>query len=305
MDLPEEPYNIVMTSILIKFLSWWIPKRRYTHWHCSFWELLVAAFLFMFLPTITYDILYPDTSYEQELSDISQDSSNENFQTEEPNIEHPVVRLIQTRNWTLIGLGFYMACILAPINEEFLFRGCLQNWVQGGMTLFCRKWFPSDIKCSRFLISLVSITIPALVFALVHYRSEETGKMSIEDVAHNITNACVAWTLFTGICLTYLFSVRGLRFRDIYGSLREIPSLVCSGVKWIWIAIPVIEISIVVNFIQAVSDTHLVLDPIPLFPLAIVFGFLYYRTQSTLPSIVLHFLFNFTSLCLTFLFIEL
>jgi len=43
------------------------------------------------------------------------------------------------------------------------------------------------------------------------------------------------------------------------------------------------------------------LDPIPLFPLALVFGVLYHRTHRIAPSLVLHMAFNATSVVLLFL----
>lgn len=299
-----------MTTILIKILSWWLPERRYTQWHCNILEWLIAVILFLALPSISVLFVYPILdntlvfSEEQESSD-SQTGSSDLFKIDKPNDEHPVIRLVQTRNWTFIAIGFYMACILAPINEELLFRGGLQNCLQGFLTLLCRKKLRMNVRNSRFIISIFSIILPALFFALIHYRSEESGNISLKDIIYNITNSCVAWTFFAGICFTYLFGVRQLRFRDLFGSLREIPGLIGSGVKWIWIIIPVFIISIIVNIILWITQTHFVPDPIPLIPLAIVFGFLYYRTQSVLPSIALHFLFNFINLSLVLLFLGL
>ena len=292
-----------MTSILMKILSWWIPKRRYSLWHCSVLELLIGAWLFLFLPSLTYPILYssPETPEEQSALDIPQTFTTEIFKKDRPDESHPVLRLIQTKNWTFIGLGFYMACILAPMNEELLFRAGLQNCLQGVLTQLFRKRQKMSVETCRWLISIISIVAPAVTFALIHYRSEAVARESIESITRSVTNACVALTLFAVICYSYLFFVRRLRFRDLFGTWREAPGLALFGVKWIWIIIPSYMLAFILLFIRIVTKTHFLPDPFCLIPLALVFGFLYYRTQSILPTIVLHILFNFTSLCLTLL----
>ena len=288
-----------MNSILVKFLSWWIPKRRFSLWHCSVLELLIAAWLFLFLPSLTYPILYstPETPEEQSELDIPQTFSTEIFENDSPNESHPVLRLVQTRNWTFICLGFYMACILAPINEELLFRAGLQNCLQGVLTQLFKKRHNLSVQTCRWIIASLSIVLPAVFFALIHYRSEEMANRSIESIIRNITNACVAWTLFLIICNSYLFFVRRLRFRDMFGTWREAFGLALFGIKWFWIIIPTYALSVILLFIRFITNTHFLPDPFCLIPLALVFGFLYYRTQSILPTIVLHMLFNFTSLC--------
>ncbi len=288
---------LFMISILEKFLSWWIPKRRYSLWHCNILELLLAALLFLFLPSLTLVVLYPSPSAHeiQRQSDASQAQSAE-INKQRPDEAHPVLRLVQTKNWTYIGLGFYMACILAPINEELLFRAGLQNCLQGILTQLFRKRLHFHVKTCNWLISVISIVLPALFFALVHYRSQELAKESIESIIRSVTVACVAWTLFSIICYSYLFFVRRLRLRDMFGTWREAPKLAFYGVKWIWIIVPTYILAIILLFIRILTGSHFIPDPLCLIPLALVFGFLYYRTQSILPSIVLHILFNFTSL---------
>lgn len=292
-----------MTSILIRILSWWIPQRRYSLWHCTVLELLIAAWLFLFLPSLTYPILYstPCSPEEQSELDIPQTFTTDIFPKNGPDESHPVIRLVQTKNWTFICLGFYMACILAPMNEELLFRAGLQNCLQGVLTKLFKKRQSLSVETCRWVISSISIVLPALFFALIHYRSEAVANQSLESVIRSITNACVAWTLFPIICYSYLFLVRRLRFRDLFGTWRETPGLAFLGVKWIWILVPSYALSVILLFIRFITNTHFLPDPFCLIPLALVFGFLYYRTQSILPTIVLHILFNFTSLCLTLL----
>lgn len=293
-----------MDSILIKILSWWLPKRRYTQWHCNILEWLIAVLLFLLLPKLTSLIVFPmldNTLVISESQEQEPPRLTELFKPDKSKNEHPVIRLVQTGNWTYIVLGFYMACILAPINEELLFRGGLQNCLQGALTLLCRKKRRISARNSRLIISIISIILPALIFALIHYRSEEVGNISLKDLIYSIFNSCIAWTFFAGICFTYLFGVRQLRFRDLFGSKRELPGLIGSGVKWIWIYFPVFIVAIIVNIIMALTKTQFIPDPFVLIPLALAFGFLYYRTQSVLPSMTLHFLFNFINLSLVLL----
>ena len=202
---------------------------------------------------------------------------------------------------TNLIMAFYMACILAPINEELLFRGGLQNCLQCILTQLFKKRLQMPARVCCWLISIISIVLPAVFFALIHYRSAEIGKQSMESVVQMVICSCIAWTLFPVICFSYLFLVRRLRPRDMFGSWREVPGLAFFGVKWIWIIVPSYALALILVFIQLITKTHFVPDPISLIPLALVFGFLYYRTQSLLPSIVLHILFNFFSLCLALL----
>ncbi len=286
-----------MNSILVNILSWWIPKRRYSLWHCNILELIIAALLFLFLPSLTLIALYPSPT-AHEIRSQSNDSQTQSAEItkQKPDEAHPVLRLVQTRNWTYIGLGFYMACILAPINEELLFRAGLQNCLQGILTQLFRKRLRMNVKICNWLISVISISLPAFFFALVHYRSEEMANESIEHIIRSVTVACIAWTLFPIICYSYLFFVRRLRPRDMFGTWREAPRLAFYGVKWIWIIVPTYILAFILLFIRLFTGAHFIPDPFCLIPLALVFGFLYYRTQSILPSIVLHILFNFTSL---------
>ncbi len=292
-----------MTSILIKILSWWIPKRRYSLWHCSVLELLVAAWLFMFLPTLLRPVLYPTpaTPEEQSQLNIPQTFPTNIFDNGKPSNEHPILRLVQTRNWTIIGLSFYMACILAPINEELLFRAGLQNCLQGIMTKFFHKQHNISVQTRRWSIAIISIVLPALFFSLIHYRSEDVAHATIEDITRSVIVCSIAWSMFTVICFTYVFHVRRLRLRDLFGTWKEAFKLALFGVKWIWIIIPTYVLTVILLVIRFITQTHFLPDPFCLIPLALVFGFLYYRTQSILPSIVLHFLFNLNSLCMAIL----
>lgn len=288
---------------MIKILSWWIPKRRYSLWHCSFLELLIAACLFLFLPSLTHPILYssPTTPEEHSQLDIPQTFTTDIFKKDSPDESHPVMRLVQTGNWTFIALGFYMACILAPMNEELLFRAGLQNCLQGVLTQLFKKRRNLSVKTCRWIIASISIVFPALFFALIHYRSEAVANQSIENIIQSVTNACVAWTLFPIICYSYIFFIRRLRFRDLFGTWKEAPKLAFFAIKWFWIIIPSYALSVLLLFIRYITNTHFLPDPFCLIPLALVFGFLYYRTQSILPTIALHILFNFTSLCMVLL----
>ena len=85
------PYIIqYMTSILLKILSWWIPKRRYSLWHCNVLELLIAACLFMLLPSLTRQFLYPPSSVPEEQSELvdSENISTETLRNEKGDESH-------------------------------------------------------------------------------------------------------------------------------------------------------------------------------------------------------------------------
>lgn len=307
-----------MTWLLKEFLSFLTPDRRWSRWHCSGFEVICVFALYLLLPAITMPIVliatnsnHKATQEEQAQTDNQNDDETVSVEkpledaSEEQQLEdgsgekqledksHPLIRLLKRRNWTDFAMVFYMACILAPLNEELLFRGCLQNWLHG---LFARLYIRRRVE--RWRVSFMSVVIPALLFALIHFRTDSDAKISLEKLHLLIINGCVALTALPVILLGYLFFIRKLRFRDIFGNLQQIPDLFISGAKWIWILVVCYALMISVSAILSHFNIDIVVDPIGLLPLALVFGYLYYRTQSILPSIALHFLFNFSSLCM-------
>ncbi|MDP9174009.1 MAG: CPBP family intramembrane metalloprotease [Planctomycetota bacterium] len=103
------------------------------------------------------------------------------------NASHPIVREIQTPGWTRVEL-FFLACVFAPITEEFLFRGLLLSHLRLRLS-----WFSSALIVS-FIFAAIHpqgwTTIPvlgtiAMVLASVR---EQRGSLIAPITAHALNN---------------------------------------------------------------------------------------------------------------------
>ena len=175
---------------------------------------------------------------------------------------HPLTQLAQAGTSLMDGvlLGL-LALVLAPILEEFTFRGLLQPWLcqrdwggHVGMALAflvalgpAKSWFDED---ARFGLRALTLKLGPIIFVLVmlpgYFYAERLLRRWIAD--GNVARGIYATVLLFG--------------------------MVHALVSW--------------------------LTPIPLFFLGLGLGFLAYRTQSLLGPIIFHSLFNAVA-CITLL----
>lgn len=170
--------------------------------------------------------------------------------------EHPTLETLAKDGsfWTITACWFG-AVLAAPICEEYFFRGVLQNWLQ--------RLRPGALSENWILLGGKSPNVQA--GGLLSGESEQAAETMPADAGDsNQRNPYRAPSLSPGLDLTGR------------AQKSDIP---------IW---PTLVTSVLFGLAHAGQG----LAPIPLFLFSLFLGYLYRRTQSLIPCIVLHFLLN-------------
>jgi membrane protease YdiL (CAAX protease family) len=103
---------------------------------------------------------------------------------------------------SLLGIG-----IIAPISEEFYFRGLLQSWMQGRLSLWVR------VAASGLLFSLAHFDSPAvaasaLIIGLVNaFAFEKSKSLWLPVLFHMLTNSLAVVILYMVLLVTQLLNI--------------------------------------------------------------------------------------------------
>jgi membrane protease YdiL (CAAX protease family) len=204
-----------------------------------------------------------------------------------PSTPHPLEELIQQPHfgfeWGLIAFG---AVIAAPLLEEWLFRGLLQGWLRRASL-----W-------GHLVIALLALTAGIL-------QSLPQAKPPDDRIVWEaLVFSWIVVTVYTAGVLRIWWPVfqSGLRhFVEPPGESSaptpmpvegQTPVLLPQGPRWEAFKVDNARWAIVGSaMIFALLHVHWP-DPVALFPLGLVLGWLAYRTQSLIPGIVLHTMFN-------------
>jgi membrane protease YdiL (CAAX protease family) len=179
--------------------------------------------------------------------------------------EHPLQELAESSPLITDAILIgLIALVIAPIWEELLFRGVVQSW------LAQQEWR------SHFAMSLASLI--ALSTAFAHFKESTT--LDLGSIIGDISPILFVMILLPG----YLYADRLLK--------RWIPER--SAFRGIFAT----------SLLFAMVHSPVWPTPIPLFFLALGLGYLAYRTQSLLASIIFHSLFNAVA-CIALLFLQL
>jgi membrane protease YdiL (CAAX protease family) len=208
----------------------------------------------------------------------------------EPSTEHPLGRLLEkSKSRLAILLVVVMATVIAPVVEELLLRLTFQGWLEAAE----RRWRRRRAWLRRCLPGVMPIALVSLCFAALHIRAATTAE-ELPSVA-SIAARAIGDLATIGVILLWLPLGTGATLRD----LGIVPGLWRKDIAIGLVAFAAVTGPILV-FNAAISPLakDVVLDPVPIFLLAIVLGALYYRTHRILPSIVLHASFNATSVLL-------
>jgi membrane protease YdiL (CAAX protease family) len=204
---------------------------------------------------------------------------------------HPIVRLfVQGSPGVLVACGL-MAVVVAPIVEEFFFRVLLQGWLEARQRRWCRR-----IPALRRLMPGAAwpIVLVSLVFAAMHFRGEGPAPsillLAVDSVAKIITIglAVVLFRFHPKATAADLGWEPKQFFRDVGLGLLSFAAL----------GAPLYAMML---FIRLQLPESVTPDPFVLFPFSLALGYLYYRTHSIVPSIVLHMALNATSLAMLLL----
>ena len=198
--------------------------------------------------------------------------------------EHPLGRLLEkSENWPDVVLVAVLATLIAPVVEELLLRLTLQAWLEAVE----RRWRRRARWLRRGLPGAMPVVFVSLCFAALHVR-RAAGPEELPSGAVLVAEA-IGHLATIGVLLLWLRRGAGATLGDLGIEPRLWRRDVAVGlVAWAAFAGPIYL------FFGAIRPLApgLVLDPLPIFFLALVLGTLYYRTHRILPSIVLHAAFN-------------
>lgn len=234
-----------------------------------------------------------------------------------PQQPHPFGKLAagQTAWWEWV-LCFFAVCVAAPINEEVLFRGILQGWLRrtnllGHMVFMTTVWFwimlLAQVPGENQQASFANIHWPRIAFAMVliaaytgvlQYLKQKKLFQSEADFLPPADPALAQNESDTGA---------------ENGNDREPPARIIftpaqkealarwhlqdKNQQWRKTGLAIFGSSLAFALSHPPWP-----DPIPLLALGLVLGWLAHRTQSLIPGMVLHSLFNlvtFVTLMLT------
>lgn len=209
--------------------------------------------------------------------------------------EHVVGQLIAEGNVWVLLLCALSAVIVAPVAEEFFFRVLLQGWLEA----LQHRWRRRLPTLRRLLPNAAGpIVLTSIVFAMMHFRVG-APRIDARTVIYVLAGDCVARTL------AMVFAIGMLRWRigataaDLGWTPRKtLPDIELGIAAFLAIAVPVYAMQFGLRFLLPDSIAP---DPIPLFFFAVVLGIIYHRTHRLTPLIVLHGVFNGTSLMLAWL----
>ena len=196
--------------------------------------------------------------------------------------EHPLTRLLfllsgSDRFIPVLLLCFLAGVVAAPLVEEFVFRIVFQGALEA-------LFFPADAvpgsltpRQQSFRASTV-ILLPAILFALIHWRGagqiETLG--DLDDLLTGIAVTPIALTLTGLAALLWLWKVRGATPRRLGWVGSEWRRDFLRGVGVFALFLPIMLL--LGAALPVFFPKNTVLDPIPIFILAILLGLLAWRT---------------------------
>ena len=215
---------------------------------------------------------------------------------QKPELAHPAEQLLRSGNPGQIAVAVAMAVVVAPLVEEFFFRVLLQGWMEAVWSRQRRKHRELRAAPAAWL----PIALPAALFALMHLRSSKVP-LAPQYQAGLYLGQVAAVGLMLGLAIVLLRFAAGATAADLGWKPAKLRSDAKLGLLALLAVIgPVLALQIALVMLVKSTGINCALDPIPLFPLALVFGMLYHRTHRIAPSLVLHMAFNATSILLLF-----
>jgi len=247
--------------------------------------LLVIAFYILAqssVVSLAKVVLGPDVARQHAVSGASPSNS-----------AHVVVRLMGEKDPWILMLCIISAVIVAPAVEEFMFRILLQGWLES----VGRRWRRKMPTLRRMIPRAIGpIFLSSLLFASLHFRGK-TPQLDMQYLIFLFAAGSMA------SMLTLAFAIVLLRWRvgATAVDLGWVPAKLLGdiGLGLVMFAVIVPPIYAIQYFLASTMPEDLAPDPIPLFFLALVLGFLCFRTHRIMPAIVVHAALNATSLMLS------
>lgn len=205
---------------------------------------------------------------------------------------HPLARvLLESESGWAVLVCALTAVVIAPIIEELLFRLLLQGWLESVERRLRRR-----IRQLRFVTAgMTAVTASSFLFAALHFR-EPSPVLDPDTLVFLICVRAIANLMTAGLVVCWLRFVTGATLTDLGIVPRKLGTDVKLGMmSFLAVAVPVYGLLILAG---KLLPENAVVDPIPLFLLAVVLGGLYYRTHRIVPAIVVHAAFNATGVLL-------
>ncbi|MFZ5832091.1 MAG: type II CAAX prenyl endopeptidase Rce1 family protein [Planctomycetota bacterium] len=207
---------------------------------------------------------------------------------------HPLFQLLMQGEWYHVVLGIFLAVLLAPVFEEFVFRLVLQGWLEKKEG----QWRRQERSLRALPRGVLAVAAVSLLFAGIHFRVADQ-MLPLETVTRMIVLDSIPKVLTLVLAIILLRLGYGATAADLGWSWRHLGSDCRLGFfTFLAIAPALFALQAV---LALVFGEHFAADPIPLFFLALVLGGLYFRTHRIVPSIVLHASLNGTSTLLVWL----
>ncbi|MDR1483298.1 MAG: CPBP family intramembrane metalloprotease [Planctomycetaceae bacterium] len=201
--------------------------------------------------------------------------------------EHPLIQLLSRDNGFLtLFVTFICAVILAPLTEEFLYRGILTGWVAGASNVyFVNKGM--SLAMAKFLSTAIAVIVPAFYFAMLHF-GNQSGQ-SVEVLFVVIISVIFSNMITIVVGLFYLVLIRDFTFERLgFWTDNFLYDIFLSFLISVFVIPPILLLTgILRNFFPEV-----VIDPFPLFLFAIVLGVVFLKTRRLFPCILIHVALN-------------
>lgn len=187
--------------------------------------------------------------------------------------------------------AFFVAALLIPFAEEFVFRVVIQGWLERqerlGFGMSRRNGWRSMI-------------LAAIFFAMMHIRGADSVNPPADWLGSFFACGMVARLVLLMVAFIILRDFCHASWRDLGMDFRRWRKDILLGTLAFGVAaFPAYLLMLVMR--TYCSGLGIVADPIALMPLSLVLGLLYWRTHRILPCFVTHFLFNCFALLLSLL----
>jgi membrane protease YdiL (CAAX protease family) len=233
---------------------------------------------------------------------ISDQISEQIFISQPPDVKdmtpekqpHPFVQLLkQDKSGFTILIVFLCGVIIAPLFEEFLYRGIFTGWLIDSTKEHLPR-FGFNETTTKILHVIISLGVPALFFALQHFRGNQEQSVPSREFLLTLFCSMILLNLLTiTIGIIYLTQIRKLALDQLGFQMNKYKSDILLSML---ISVFLIPLLLILTGVLNATFPDSVIDPIPIFFLAITLGTIFLITHRLLPCILIHASLNFVSL---------
>lgn len=196
--------------------------------------------------------------------------------------EHPLIKIImQDPNPSLLAVGFFSAVVVAPLCEESAFRLLLQGYLEKWEAQVCSS-APAEITRDMPEAPSEDAADKSTKSTTDAFATSPTAAEYVKGTGRDLSNPYVASAASDTPDVDAASQTPDAGHAIPWTGLLGLPH------GWLPIGIS--------SLLFATAHVGHGPDPIALFFLALILGYVYHRTHRILPCIIIHFLFNGLSL---------